>query len=348
MGKKEYSLFRRVGKTNMVSLIIVNYNGEKTIIDCLRSIEKQTYDSYEIIIIDNASQDKSLEMINVFLKRNKLSSQTKIICLDKNTGFALGNNVGLEHAHGDFIALLNNDAMPDVKWLEELLLAMSSDASVGICASKILIHGTNKIDSAGDGYTTSLKGFKRGEEDIVDKYNLKEFIFSACAGAALYRREVFEETGFLDEDFFLIHEDTDLNFRAQLAGWKALYVPTAIAYHKARFSIGKMSDMAVYHTLRNIEFVRMKDVPLGIFFLCLPEFVLGVLSEFIYFAIKHGFFKLYMKAKIDALKMMPMMFKKRKLIMKTKKVDNRYLLRIMTPIWQKDFFRSKLKKFLYD
>ena len=192
-----------------------------------------------------------------------------------------------------------------------------------------------------------LKGFKNGEGEQSIKFNKQRFVFGACAGAALYRREMLEQIGFLDEDFFLIHEDTDLNFRAQLAGWKVLYVPTAVVHHKVRSSIGVMSDTAVYYSLRNSELVRIKNVSFGVFLRCFPEFILGVISEFLYFAVKHKRFRLYIKAKRDALKMLPRMWEKRKIIMKTKKVTDRYLLSLMTPIWQKDFFKAKLGKFLH-
>ena len=154
---------------------------------------------------------------------------------------------------------------PDEKWLEELVRQMDRDSRIGVCASKLMVYNSNRIDSAGDGYTRTLKGFKHGEGEESNKFNEQKFVFGACAGAALYRKEMLEQIGFLDEDFFLIHEDTDLNFSAQLAGWKVLYVPTAMVHHKVRSSIGIMSDMAVYYTLRNNEFVRIKNVPFGVF-----------------------------------------------------------------------------------
>jgi hypothetical protein len=108
-----------------------------------------------------------------------------------------------------------------------------------------------------------------------------------------------------------------------------------------------MSDIAVYYTLRNSEFVRIKNVPFGIFLKCLPEFIIGMLTEFVYFAIKHKRFRLYFKAKMDALKMLPKMIKKRKVIMKHKKVSNNYLHSIMTSVWQGDFLKAKIKKLFY-
>jgi len=333
-------------KMPRVSILIANYNGKRVIIDCIRALEKQSFKDFEVIALDNASSDGSLDEIQNFIKVSFLSSRIGLILSSENLGFARGNLEGLRHARGEHIALLNNDTEPDGSWLKELVMAMDSDSKIGICASKLLVDGTNRIDSGGDGFSTSLRGFKRGEGEKAFLYDKKEYIFGACAGAVLYRRKMIEEIGFLDEDFFLIHEDTDLNFRAQLYGWKVLYVPTAIVHHKVRSSIGHMTNTAVYYTLRNGEFVRMKNVPLAIFVRCLPELVVGMLTEFIYFAIKHRRLRLYVKAKGDAVRLLPRMLKKRAIIMKNRKVDYKHLLGILTPVWEKDFLKTKIKKFL--
>ena len=178
-------------------------------------------------------------------------------------------------------------------------------------------------------------------------YGKNGYIFGACACAALYRRKMIEETGFFDEDFFLIHEDTDFNLRAQLAGWKVLYVPEAVVYHKVRSSIGNMSDMAIYYTIRNRDLVRAKDVPAGIFLRCFPQFVMSIIAEFIYFVLKHKKLKLYIHAKKDALAMLPEMMRKRSAIMKRRRVSNGYLFSTMTPLRESGFARSKLKKMLH-
>ena len=330
------------------SLIIVNYNGREYIIDCLRALEGQLFKDFKIILIDNGSSDGSLDKIRNYLEESPLAPVVKFIALDKNLGFAGGASEGLKHAHGEYIALLNNDTGPDGRWLEELVKAMDNDPKVGICASKLIIFDSDLIDSAGDGLSTALRGFKRGEGGKISLYNEREYIFGACGGAALYRRKMIEEIGFLDEDFFLIHEDTDLNFRAQLQGWKVLYVPTAIVYHKVRSSIGKMSPISVYYTLRNSEFVRIKNIPLFLFLRCLPVFILGMVSEFIYFAIKHRYLPIYFKAKIDAIRMLPVMLKKRKVNFEGAKVDSKDLRKIMTPVFERSFFMNKIKKFVFE
>jgi len=327
-----------------ISLIVVNYNGGDLTINCLKALARQSLRDFEIILVDNNSSDNSLREIQEFLDKNLFDIPLKIITLQSNLGFAGGNIKALSLSESQYIALLNNDTEPDKDWLGNLMREMETQSDIGICASKMIVHGTNIIDSAGDGYAASLKGFKRGEGETSENYNLKGYVFGACAGAALYRRKMLDEIGFLDEDFFLIHEDTDLNFRAQSAGWKVLYVPSAIVYHKVRSTIGHMSDMAIYYSLRNSEFVRIKNVPFLLFLRTFPEFFLGAIFEFVYFVIRHKKLKLYAQAKIDVLKKLGTMLHKRKEIMSMKKKKDEYLLSIMTPVWAREFFLNKLKK----
>jgi hypothetical protein len=272
----------------------------------------------------------------------------KIICNTANTGFAGGGVIGFKHAEGEYIALLNADAEAESSWLQSLIDTMDLQKETGICASKLIVHGTDKIDSAGDNFSKTMKGFKRGEGREAKEHIKEEHVFGACAGSALYRREMLDDIGFFDKDFFLIYEDTDLNLRTQLAGWRVMYVPAAIVYHKVRSSIGKMSELAAYYSLRNSELVRFKNIPFGVFLLCLPQFIIGMISEFAYFAIKHRFFRLYLEAKFDALKLLPKMLRKRKEILGKRKVGNKYILGIMTPLLEKNFIKSKIQKLLHD
>jgi GT2 family glycosyltransferase len=324
-----------------ISVIIVNYNGRDLLKTCLESIQKQSFQNLEIIVVDNASSDGSVEYIK------KSFTDMHIIPLPENLGFAGANLEGFRSAEGDYLFLLNNDTEVDSECISRLYDAMESNPDAGICASKIIVHGQEIIDSAGDGYATSLKGFKRGEGQSSRLYDREEHVFGACAGAALYRRKMLDEIGFLDEDFFLIHEDTDLNFRAQLTGWKVLFVPDAVVYHKVRSSIGQMSDTAVYYTLRNSEFVRVKNVPFMLFLRCLPEFILGTISEIIYFGFKHGKLMLYIKAKADVVRNLRSLLGKRRENLGMKKTDNRYLCSIMTPVFDREFLSEKIKKLFF-
>ena len=325
-----------------ISVILVNYNGIHLLKSCIESLYSQSFKDVEIILVDNASQDGSIEYVGTVFP------DVKIVPLPRNTGFAGANNEGLKRAKGRYIMLINNDAEVDKNCIERLYAEMESHTDVGIGATRMMVYGENTIDSAGDGFSTNLKGFKRGEGLSPDLFDRGEHVFGACAGAALYRRAMIEKIGFMDEDFFLIQEDADLNFRAQLAGWKVMYVPSAVVYHKVRSTIGHMSDIAIYYTLRNSELVRIKNIPFTVFLRCLPEYAVGEILDFIYFAVKHGKFTTYIKAKLDVLKSLQKTLKKRKNIMeRIRKVDNEYVYGIMTPAWNKEFLTSKIRKFLH-
>ena len=211
-----------------VSIIVVNWNGEGFLNDCLSALSDQTYANYEIILVDNGSSDNS-----VCLTREKFP-QVKIAALRENKGFTGGNAAGLEVAQGPYIALVNNDARPDKTWLENLLQPMLRDRSIGICASKLIFENSLILNSAGDGITTAAVGFNRGLGKDPALFNGADLVFSACGAAVLYRRRMLAEIGFLDDNFFLYDEDTDLSFRAQLAGWKCVYVPNAIAFPQSQ------------------------------------------------------------------------------------------------------------------
>ena len=330
-----------------VSIVILNYNGSILLDGCLQALKQQIFQDFEVVLVDNGSDYDSRPIIEGFVTRHGLSRQSTIVMLPTNTGFPGGNLSGLKLASGQYLITLNNDTEVEKEWLHELVTAIESDPATGICASRLTVYGKDVIDSAGDSFSKALRGFKRGEGEGPEKYTEREYVFGACAGAALYRREMLDDIGFFDEDFFLIHEDTDLNFRAQLAGWKVLYVPTAVVRHKVRSSIGTMSATAVYYSLRNSEWVRMKNVPAAVLLWCLPQVVIDYIAEFLYFAVKHGFLRLYCKAKFDAWRNVRKMYCKRKEIMKRKRISNRYLLDSMTPAWDRAFFLSKLKKLLH-
>ena len=322
----------------MISVIIVNYNGERLIRRCLESLIRQTYHDKEIIFVDNASRDKSVELV-----RRDFPS-VKLIEHPVNSGFAGGNVVGLKAAKGEYIALLNPDAFPEPHWLSCLVEAMQSDPRVGICASKLLIDGTDLIDSAGDGCTTASKGYKRGEMEQQNGYNRMEYVFGACGGAVLYRRAMIEQIGFFDEDFFLIHEDTDYNFRAQLAGWKCIYVPEAVVHHKVRSTIGDHSDLAVYYSNRNADLVWIKNTPTWLLFRYIHHKVLSDFASLLFFSIRKRRLLLFLKARLDALKLFPLMLKKRNKIQAMRKLSNKEVVKLLTPIWEKGYIEVRWRR----
>lgn len=321
--------------------MVLNWNGKAFLQECLLALCRQTYANYEIIFVDNGSTDGSIE----FVKEN--FPRVKLVELLENYGFAGGNIRGFEVCEGEFIALLNNDTCVNEKWLENLVVPMNRDMSVGICASKLLVESTGKIDSAGDCLTTWAVGFKRGCGQESKSYTDQEEVFGACAAASLYRRELIDDIGFLDEDYFFNDEDTDLNFRAQLAGWKCVFVPSALVYHKVNATIGKLSDLHVYYHVRNLEFLWLKNMPKELMLRYAHHKLIQECGSFLYLCLKHGKWQPFFKGKRDALKLFPRMLKKRKEVQAKKRVTNEYIERMFLPIWSRELVRQKFRQFIF-
>ena len=327
-------------KANKVSIIVVNWNGERFLKDCLGALSGQSYANYEIILVDNGSSDDSVR----FARKN--FPEVKLVVLRENTGFTGGNTAGLNVAVGSFVGLVNNDARPEKTWLENLIQPMLLDRTIGLCTSKLIFEDLRTLNSAGDGLTTAGVGFNRGLGQEVARFAATEPVFGACGAAGLYRRRMLDEIGFLDEDFFLYDEDTDLNFRAQLAGWKCIYVPNAIAYHVANATSRRLSDLHVYYHTRNLEFVWIKNMPFAIMLRFAHHKIIQELGALCYLCLRHGKWGAYFRAKRDALKMLPIMLKKRARIQARRRVPNRYVRSVLTSMFTFNFFRQKVKQLI--
>ncbi|MGH7232348.1 MAG: glycosyltransferase family 2 protein [Nitrospiraceae bacterium] len=318
-----------------ISVIVVNWNGRDLLEDCLASLCSQRYEPCELIVVDNGSTDGSAQFI-----RDRFPT-VKLVALAANTGFTGGNAAGLQVSRGEFIALINNDTRAAPTWLEHLIQPMLADPRIGICASKLIIEGSWQIDSSGDGLGTGGVGFKRGTGREATQYALPEDVFGACAAAALYRNEMLDAIGFLDEDFFFNDEDADLNFRAQLAGWTCRYVPSAVVYHKVNATIGRLSDAHVYYHHRNLEFLWVKNMPAALMLRFFHHKLIQEIGGFCYICLRHGKWRTFFRAKRDALKMLPRMLKKRRSIQRHKRVPNDHIKAMLTPIFSHELFWQK-------
>jgi GT2 family glycosyltransferase len=250
----------------LVSLIVVNWNGAGFLEDCLASLERQTYPNREFILVDNGSTDGSADILRAWSER--LAPST-VICLDENTGFCRGNNLGFARARGEWIALINNDAVADPGWLEELVRHGRPDARIGMLGSKILFQvPAGVIDKAG--HLIYWDGQNRGRgtmEPDNGQYDADEEILWPDACAALYHRRVFEETGGFDETFFAYGDDADLGLRARLLGWRAWYVPAARVIHRHSATAGAYSPLKVMLVERNRLLLAVKNFPLPLLLL---------------------------------------------------------------------------------
>lgn len=234
--------------------------------DCLGSLEKQTWKNREFIIVDNGSTDGSAQHIRAWTER---LSNARAIYLCENTGFCRANNIAVAQAHGEWIALFNNDAIACSNWLEALMGSARVADRIGMVGSKILFADhEGVIDKAG--HLIYWDGQNRGRgtmEKDEGQYDLPEEILWPDACAALYHRRIFEQTGGFDDTFFAFGDDADLGMRARLLGWRAWYVPTAVVYHRHSATAGAYSPLKVMLVERNRLLLAIKNFPLGLLLL---------------------------------------------------------------------------------
>ena len=256
--------------TPLVSLIVLNWNGKQYLETCLSSLLNQTYPNLEIIFVDNGSTDGSVE----FVRQNYSTALNALIIVehDVNLGFAAGVNSGIAVSKGKYIATVNNDTEADPDWITELVNAMESDSGIGSCASKMLrFYDRIRIDSAGTIVYQNGNAYDRGaDEEDIGQYDHQEEVFGACAGAALYRRQMLDEIGLFDKDYFAYFEDVDLSFRMHLFGWRCMYVPTAIVYHMHSGTSKVASPFKIYHLERNKLWNMWKYYSFGTFISQIP------------------------------------------------------------------------------
>lgn len=281
----------------LISIIIPNYNGEKYLEKCLKKVILHTILEYEIIIIDNASKDSNYAWLQQAYPHVKWKR------LDRNYGFSKAVNEGIKIAQGEYILLLNNDTEIYAGFLENLLKCIESDSEIfAVCSQMIQYHNPNLIDDAGDEYNLLGWAYKRGDGQVVDTYNQVEKVFSACAGAAIYRKSVFDEIGYFDENFFAYMEDVDISYRALIYGYKNVYCPSAKVLHIGSATSGsKYNAFKVKLAARNNIYVPYKNMPLLQLLINMPFLLLGYLVKYLFF-IRKGFGKEYREGFIEGLK----------------------------------------------
>ncbi len=302
-----------------VSVIIVNWNGKSFLADCLDGLRQQTYRDFSVIMVDNGSNDGSLDYVQTHYP------EVKTIDLSYNSGFAVANNIAIQSVQTKYVALLNNDAVPHPQWLANLVKVLENHPKAGFVASKMLFSDNpGKIDRVGDVYTTAGTALLRGRGKPSDQYDNLERVFGACAGAVLYRSHMLDDIGLFDEDFFLLYEDVDLSFRAQLRGYKCLYVPDAIVYHQAGSSIGDDSPIAVYYSHRNLEWVYIHNMPDKLIQKTILNHIIYNIAAFFFF-VARGRGAAFIRAKWHALKGLKRALAKRKHIQKNRTVTDDYI-----------------------
>jgi GT2 family glycosyltransferase/radical SAM superfamily enzyme YgiQ (UPF0313 family) len=304
-------------RKGLVSIIIPNYNGEAFIRNCVQSALTQDYQNVEVIVVDNDSTDKSVSIIH-----NNFP-QVKLIEFPNNNGFSYAVNAGIDVAKGDFIALLNPDAKAEPSWIRSLVNAVNEEPNIGFAASKVMCHhDPTLIDSAGDGLTPTGRAFNMGHfnKDCED-FNTKRWVMGATGAACLYKREVLNDIGPLDDDFFLYYEDVDLSLRAQLRGYKCVYVPDAVVTHVGSAISDTISGLKTYYLTRNFFPLIIKNFPRKILQSCF----IGILWHLFWmFCYNLWNFRVssFIKGFKDGLKMIKPALAKRKKILGARRITD--------------------------
>jgi GT2 family glycosyltransferase len=264
-------------KSDLVSVTVVTHNSGPFIGRCLDAIFGQEYEALEVIVVDNASQDESRQVLAGYQDRIQLIEN------DRNTGFAAGQNQAIAASRGEWILTLNPDVLLQPGCIARLVEAGALDTRVGSVCGKLLrmrrdltMPRAPRIDSAGIYFTPGMRHFDRGWNEPDDgRFSHTEYVFGACAAAALYRREMITDVslddGFFDPDFFTYREDADVAWRAQLFGWHCVYTPQAVAHHVRRMLNGSRSNAPAVlrmHSVKNRFLMRVNNITSDLYRRC--------------------------------------------------------------------------------
>ncbi|MEI6207756.1 MAG: glycosyltransferase family 2 protein [Desulfuromonadales bacterium] len=309
-----------------ISVIILTWNGRQYLKDCLESLAAQTFHNFETILLDNGSHDGTEAYVR------EAFPWVRSIRLPENSGFAAGNNMAFAECRSEFIVTLNNDTMVDSGFLAELLKSAEADLQVGMVAAKMLnFFEKDRIDSVGVSVAPNGMGHNIGVgEQNGGQYDQPSEVFGPCAGAALYRREMLDETGFFDPDFFAYYEDLDLAWRGRLAGWRCVTAPGAVVHHVHSASSGRMSEFTVFHTHRNKWFVIIKNWPASLIFRQLP-LILAYDAAALLLSVLKGRIRPALSARFHVLMELPNLLRKRSQVAEMRKIPMGNIQQLFVP-----------------
>jgi len=312
----------------LVSLVIPNWNGAHHLPDCLNSLRRQRYRRFEVILVDNGSNDGSLALLA------REYPEVHTIPLTENRGFAPACNLGMRAARGEILVLLNNDTEVAPGWLEAVVAAFAQHPEAGSVASKMLLFDQrDHLHTAGDFYRLDGTPGNRGAwQQDRGQFDAVEPVFSACGGSAAYRRVMLDEVGLLDEAFFFSCEDVDLGWRAQLVGWSCVYAPEAIVYHKV--SATGAGVVNSFYDGRNFIYLIVKDYPWSL----LRHHWRDVLraqwriTREALRAWRGAAARARLRGQLAGLLGAPRMLRARRAVQRTRRVSDADLLRVLTPV----------------
>lgn len=280
------------------TVVIPNYNGIKYIEACLASLFAGTVKDMEVIMVDNASNDKSLALVK------EKFPQVKVIENRENFGFAKAVNQGIEASRTPYVILLNNDTVVEPDFVHALECAIERDKkSFSVSAKLISLHDRHALDDAGNYYCALGWAFARGKGKNPDLYQKRCEIFSACAGAAIYRRAYFDEVGLFDENHFAYLEDIDIGYRARLCGYRNMFEPEAVVFHAGSATSGsRYNTFKTKLASRNSIYLVYKNMPFLQIIINIPFLLAGFLLKTLFF-VKKGLGKEYVKGLLEGVRL---------------------------------------------
>lgn len=280
---------------NKTTIIIPNYNGLQFMEPCMEALKRQTCQEFDLLVVDNGSSDGSVE----WLKEHEIPS----VFLPENTGFSGAVNVGIRASKTPYVILLNNDTEVAPGYVEQLVKAIETSPRIFSVSPKMIqLYHQDLMDDAGDMYSIMGWAYQRGVGQEVERYDRPCHIFSSCAGAAIYRREIFDEIGYFDEMHFAYLEDIDIGYRAKIAGYYNRYCPQAVVYHVGSGTSGsKYNSFKVKLAARNNVYLNYKNMPLlQLLANSLPIFM-GIMGKYVFFK-KIGFEKDYVAGVLEGIR----------------------------------------------
>jgi N-acetylglucosaminyl-diphospho-decaprenol L-rhamnosyltransferase len=255
-----------------VSVIIVNYNSGDYLRQCIDGLLAQTFLNFEVVLVDNGSNDGSLE------KTKTDDPRFRIIRAGENLGFAKANNIAAQESRAPWIATLNPDAVPERDWLNALHDATVMYPQTAMFGStQLMLEDPTRLDGFGDAYSFLGIPWRGGHGHPIDDGHMTGEAFSPCAAAALYSREAFMAVGGFDESFFCYLEDIDLGFRLRLMGERCIQVRAAVVSHEGSATSGRRSHFTLFHSARNRVWVILKNMPISLLIVLLPLHVLATI-----------------------------------------------------------------------
>ena len=265
-----------------VSVVIPNFNGIAFLDSVLASLEGQTLSNFEVILVDNGSTDGSCSFVTANYP------WVHLIELSENFGFCGAVNAGIRAAKAPYVLLLNNDTEVKEDFVEEMLAAIRRHKNAFSCGTRMVqYHDRDRLDDVGNYYCALGWSFARGRGKDIHAYETEDKIFSACAGAAIYRKKIIEKIGYFDEEHFAYLEDTDIGYRARIYGYENWYAPKAIVYHVGSGTSGsRYNQFKTRYSSRNNIYLIYKNMPLLQIILNLPFLAVGFLIKFLFFAVK--------------------------------------------------------------